>query len=235
MDTTPNPDLQAKFADATAYLVHHSSKISEDILLQMYGYYKQATEGTCYTPKPSWYDYKAKMKWKAWKECEGMSKSMAMDHYIRCLSSAVQDWNTELNSNSYTVNGIAVSTMSSADEDVPENEKTVFDWVKEGSVEKLKMKNFDVHCTDDQGLTLLHWAADRGDLDIVRYLVEVKKANLNSRDGEGQTPLHYAAACGYSNIVQYLIEAGANFNIVDNNQCKPKEVAECEEISNLFP
>lgn len=226
-------ELSAQFVRASVYVMSHFSSMGEDTLLQMYGYYKQATAGPCNTPKPSWFDFAAKSKWKAWKNCENLSKWSAMSLYVKCLSSVVQDW--DASDANDIINGIAVSSMCTTEEDLPEDEKTIFDWVKEGSLDKLKGKNVDPNCKDNQGLTPLHWATDRGDLEIVRYLVEEKKANLNILDDEGQTPLHYAAACGYPDIVRYLIKAGADYNVVDNSNSTPKDAAENQAISRLFP
>ncbi|KAL6952094.1 hypothetical protein U1Q18_051914 [Sarracenia purpurea var. burkii] len=161
-----------------------------------------------------------------------MSKSEAMREYIKCLNAAVEDW--DQSDSNVPINGIFVSSMCTTDQVLSETQKTIFDWVKEGDLEKLKTKNFDPNCQDDQGLALLHWAADRGDLDIVRYLVEEKKANMDCLDNEGQTALHYAAACGYPTVVEYLINAGANCKITDNDNNTPKDVAENDNILGLF-
>lgn len=41
-----------------------------------------------------------------------------------------------------------------------------------------------------QGMSLLHWACDRGRLDVVQLLVK-KGAEVNQQDQDLQTPLHY--------------------------------------------
>ncbi|CAH8467456.1 unnamed protein product [Heterobilharzia americana] len=48
-----------------------------------------------------------------------------------------------------------------------------------------------VHETDKDGMTPLHWAADRGFCDVVSTLIAYN-ASVNVKDSEGQTPLHYA-------------------------------------------
>ena len=41
-----------------------------------------------------------------------------------------------------------------------------------------------------QGLAMLHWACDRGHLDVVKFLVN-RGADVNIQDPDLQTPLHY--------------------------------------------
>lgn len=225
-------DLVEQFNKATNYVLGHSDSIDQEALIKMYGLFKQATVGSCNTPKPSWFDYRAKLKWKSWNKCSHMSKSYAMREYIKILDNAAADWNQS--DSNVSTNGIFVSSMCATDQVLAENQKTIFDWIKEGNLEKLKTKDFDPNCQDDEGLALLHWAADRGDFRIVRYLIEYKKANVDCLDNEGQTPLHYAAACGYPNVVEYLIKAGANCKITDNDNNTPKDVAEDDDILGLF-
>lgn len=71
----------------------------------------------------------------------------------------------------------------------------------------------DINTQDKDGLTTLHIASDRGDLDAVKYLVE-NKANINIQDATGRTPLVYAVEI-YRNdeVIKYLIEQGADKNI----------------------
>ena len=41
-----------------------------------------------------------------------------------------------------------------------------------------------------QGLAMLHWACDRGHLDVVKFLIN-RGADVNVQDSDLQTPLHY--------------------------------------------
>ena len=49
-------------------------------------------------------------------------------------------------------------------------------------------------------------AALRGNLNSIRYLIEIKRVNKESRDENGSTILHIVTAKGYVPIMQYLIE-----------------------------
>ena len=53
-------------------------------------------------------------------------------------------------------------------------------------------------------MTCLHYAAERGKLDVVEYLIE-KGADFRVADKSGQTPLHSAAERRQLGVVKYLI------------------------------
>jgi ankyrin repeat protein/L-ascorbate metabolism protein UlaG (beta-lactamase superfamily) len=62
---------------------------------------------------------------------------------------------------------------------------------------------------DREGTTPLHNAAWRGNLDVVRYLIE-QGASINAlMNGGGNTPLHNAASTGNIEVVRALLDAGA--------------------------
>lgn len=55
---------------------------SDEELLMLYALYKQATLGDNKTNEPRFFNIVEKMKWKSWKNVEGMGKEQAMQHYI---------------------------------------------------------------------------------------------------------------------------------------------------------
>lgn len=59
-----------------------TSRPDNTALLQLYGLYKQATEGDNATPRPGFTDMRERTKWTAWTECKGLSKEDAMQRYI---------------------------------------------------------------------------------------------------------------------------------------------------------
>lgn len=77
---------------------------------------------------------------------------------------------------------------------VPNEGKDVFDWVKEDNLTRLReclqTKIRLVNEPDAEGMTLLHWACDRGHQQAVSLLLDYG-ADVNLQDAEGQTPLHY--------------------------------------------
>lgn len=75
-------DLQAQFESAVAASKTLSEKPDNDILLQLYSLYKQATEGDVSGEAPVGLDFVAKAKYDAWTTVKGKPKEKAMEEYI---------------------------------------------------------------------------------------------------------------------------------------------------------
>ena len=76
-------EMTEAFEQAVAASKTLSSKPSNDILLQLYSLYKQATEGDAEGDGPSNpFDFVAKAKHNAWAGLAGTSKEEAMNKYI---------------------------------------------------------------------------------------------------------------------------------------------------------
>ncbi|KAJ4406457.1 hypothetical protein N0V82_010127 [Gnomoniopsis sp. IMI 355080] len=67
---------------------------------------------------------------------------------------------------------------------------------------------------DQFSKTILHNAAEDGDVDAVRSVLE-EGASCGARDIFGETPLHYAAENGHYEVVKLLVAAGADMSIYD--------------------
>jgi ankyrin repeat protein len=95
-------------------------------------------------------------------------------------------------------------------------------------VELLLLRGANPNVSDNTGGTPLHWAADRGTVDIARLLlakgakvdatmrsekVVARPAGRISKGGPGQTPLHIAARRGdNASLLALLLAAGADPN-----------------------
>lgn len=72
---------------------------------------------------------------------------------------------------------------------------------------KQQLEWFDIDAKDKFGRTLLSWAAENGNENVVKLLVEFGKANVNKRDSDDRTALLWAARNGNESIVQLLVES----------------------------
>ena len=76
------------------------------------------------------------------------------------------------------------------------------------------------------GVTPLHLAAESGDVDKVRELLQSGEYNVNCTDSNGRTPLHYACIGGNKNLVQTLIrDYKADIKAKDSGDNTPLNVA----------
>ena len=77
------------------------------------------------------------------------------------------------------------------------------------AVKQLLQDGADVNAAMGDGMTALHWAAERGNLELTNILVYAG-ANVAAVTRVGQyTPLHVAARTGNAAIVKALLDAGA--------------------------
>jgi len=238
------PELSALFERAANRLKSIVDKLETKQLLELYAFYKQATEGPCNIPRPHWYEMQAKHKWEAWKALGDMTNATAMKSYVQLISELDDGWKEASleRSGSYSSSDssgksgwVAVSCMSNTDEHLDDADKTIFDWVKEGNAEKVcefaqKSSLADSNMTDSEGMGLIHWAADRGNLAMLKCLVKDLMADVNMRDGDGQTALHYAASCGHADVVKFLLDSGGDPSVADVDGMLPVDVASDSEI-----
>ncbi|KAJ6677382.1 ACYL-COA-BINDING DOMAIN-CONTAINING PROTEIN 2 [Salix viminalis] len=106
----------------------------------------------------------------------------------------------------------------------------IHSFAREGEVNNL-IKCIDggvsVNLKDSEGRTPLHWAVDRGHLNIAEVLVG-KNADINAKDNDGQTPLHYAAVCEREAIAEYLVKQNADTDARDNDDQSAHDLCESD-------
>lgn len=230
-------EITEKFARAADHLKSLVSKIEDGTLLRLYGYYKQGTEGVCNIPRPSWYNTKGKAKWDAWNKLGNMSQAEAQSLYVQLvetidpnfLQSPKEGW-------------VAISTMQTDEKILSESEKSLTDYVKESNstqvVNILKSYNQKevvdlVNKLDEDGLGLIHWAADRGSPEVLNTIISFG-ADVNLIDSDMQTALHYAASCGHLDCIKVLLKNRADVNVKDSDGLDPKAVANDESVKELL-
>jgi ankyrin repeat protein len=106
------------------------------------------------------------------------------------------------------------------------------------AVAKLLKDGADVNGSQGDGLSALHWAAERGDAELADMLIYAG-ANIGAVTRIGQyTPLHLAAKSGSAAVARALIKAGADVNAkTTNSGVTPMHMAASSgspEIINLL-
>lgn len=79
-----------EFAKAQEDVKTLTKRPSDQQFLDLYSYFKQATEGDNNTSKPGMFDIKGQFKWNAWKEKSGLSAEAAMQKYVELVHSLLQ-------------------------------------------------------------------------------------------------------------------------------------------------
>lgn len=74
-------DLAQQFADAQAK-IKPVTGLGNDVMLDLYALYKQATAGNATGDRPGMLDIKGRAKFDAWAKRKGMTKDAAMQAYI---------------------------------------------------------------------------------------------------------------------------------------------------------
>ncbi len=77
-------------------------------------------------------------------------------------------------------------------------------------VRALLAQQNDVNVAQGDGMTALHWAADRGDVAMTTLLLRSGAKLTGTTKNGGYTPLHVAARAGHGAVVQALLAAGAD-------------------------
>ena len=85
------------------------------------------------------------------------------------------------------------------------------------AVKSLMKDGADVNAAQGDGMTALHWAADRGNAELAELLVYAG-ANISAQTRIGQyTPLHLAAKSGSAAVTKTLLTAGTDVNVRSSN------------------
>lgn len=82
--------LDKQFEQAQLDVKTLTKRPSDMQLLDLYAFYKQATEGDNTTSKPGMFDIKGKFKWDTWKAKAGMSTEEAQQKYIDLVQELLQ-------------------------------------------------------------------------------------------------------------------------------------------------
>ncbi|WP_160692330.1 family 43 glycosylhydrolase [Clostridium sp. C2-6-12] len=94
-------------------------------------------------------------------------------------------------------------------------------------VKKINMENPNaIEEKDEEGVWAPFIAAQTGNLEIVKYIVEYTRASMNVVDKENRTILHYAVRSNNVELARYLVErVGMSILHGDKNRITPYEEA----------
>jgi len=247
------------FEQAASFIRNPPTPLSNEQQLRLYSLFKQATVGECDAPKPGFLDFVGKAKWSAWKGLEGMTKEEAKRRYVEEVESVCPQWRETGGSEHRDVHdeierlleaedtdratagmrfGPSVSTMCShEDQDLAaSNDLDAFDLLARGKKEELAHLLSDgshANLRDEDGQTLLHFAADAGDLQMVKLLLQAQ-AEVNAASADGQTALHCACASDQLEVCKLLKANGADSLLKDVDGVLPFELATSQEIRDLL-
>ncbi|XP_055909486.1 acyl-CoA-binding domain-containing protein 6 [Eupeodes corollae] len=233
-DSDSDTDLNFNSAAEAVQKIH--TKLSAADLLELYGLYKQSTCGKCNTTKPGIFQAQARSKWNAWNALGEMDQKQARRLYTEKITQLDPEWRAVDKSAGKT--GWVVHSVHAVEEEeqIDEDNKNPFDYVKENNLAGLKrvlVKESINELEEDSGMGLIHWATDRNSGDLLEYLL-LSGANVNLQDSDGQSCLHYAASCGHFDCLRILIKFGADKDLRDNEGSIALEVADDENIKKLL-
>jgi ankyrin repeat protein len=108
------------------------------------------------------------------------------------------------------------------------SEATVADAARIGdatAVKALLKGGADVNAAQGDGMTALHWAAQKGDPALVSMLLSAgANVRATTRLG-GYTPMHLASQAGYAKVVAALLAAGASADVKTATGASPLMLA----------
>ena len=85
------PDLRKQFDDAAAAVLKAKKDPGNDLKLNLYAHYKQATEGDVKGEKPGFTDFVNRAKYEAWAKLKGTSPDEAMKAYIKLVERVTRE------------------------------------------------------------------------------------------------------------------------------------------------
>ncbi|XP_072942618.1 uncharacterized protein [Epargyreus clarus] len=229
--------LDVSFNKASNHVRKLTASLNNNQLLELYGLYKQSTEGKCNTTKPGWFDGKGRKKWEAWNLLNDMASEEAKQKYIELVQKFDPEWTELSDDKGVRETWVAMSCLShNSEPELNHQELTLLDAARENlpdRVTELLTEHPGLKDErDENGLTALHWAADRDASEALAAAIQ-GGCDINAVDNNDQTPLHYAASCGHIKSTKLLLEAGAAL-LKDDEDSTPLDIASDEEVKVLL-
>ena len=83
-------DTNLEFDVAVEKVRNLQERPSDEILLKLYGLYKQSINGNNHTQNASMFDFKGKAKWNAWTSESGKGKNKSKKEYIDLVNKLIK-------------------------------------------------------------------------------------------------------------------------------------------------
>jgi acyl-CoA-binding protein len=78
--------MKTQFAQAMRDVQALAARPDDATLLELYGLFKQATEGDVNTTRPGLLDFRGRAKWDAWQSRQGLTRTQAMQKYVALVN-----------------------------------------------------------------------------------------------------------------------------------------------------
>jgi ankyrin repeat protein len=107
-------------------------------------------------------------------------------------------------------------------------DEELFEAAKENNVSEVRRllsNGADVNANDQNGITALHKAIDKGHAQVVKELLD-HGAGIEAKDNHGKTPLHCACWNGHLCVVNELLSPNESNGVTTNILGKRKSRAE---------
>jgi acyl-CoA-binding protein len=164
--------------------------------LTLYAFYKQAVLGKCDAgAKPSAIDMAARAKWESWMALGDMPREVSKQQYIGLVKELFAHFDETGEAHQRGPHALAdqirdgekdeamgmagVVSMPTVDLSAPEWQvkEDMFHYASTGELKKVEealSRGGDVDAQDDEARTMLHWAVDRSQRDVVELLLQLK-------------------------------------------------------------
>jgi acyl-CoA-binding protein len=204
--------------------------LSTETQLRLYSLFKQATVGPCTTARPSFLDFSGRAKHDAWSSLGAMPADKAKELYVGLVTELAPGWEKAAGGapgpreRRLDEDGLSISDDEGEGEgggrgaggagrivsrevmDEGHSLRLVSLFRDVASLERAIAQGAALQERDENGMTALHHAADRGVLEAVVALVKAG-ADKNAKDNEGYTPKDYASPdlCDHPKVYEYLV------------------------------
>ncbi|KAJ1614600.1 hypothetical protein OIY81_401 [Cryptosporidium canis] len=213
-----------KFAAAADYCANNVSSFSNEELLDLYGYYKQATVGDApekSTSMFSVFNMKDQAKSKSWASRKGISPEDAANEYIKLVEKKNPNWEETIGKNLCVSLSNSTSRPligSELDENLENELKGFLDQAlldQSFSEKNCSLSVFDAFCSQ----------VNKNEIEFLKKILEKYPFLSNSRSSQGSYALHIACDKGHTEIARLLLKYGADPNAKDSFGDSPLHIS----------